>query len=1078
MRKLFLILMTLMACTWSLSAQTRSYQGTVVDATTSEPLIGATILPLGGGQGVATDADGKFKLNVPANVKEIQVSYVGYKTIKLPLTQNMTVKMHTTDQTLDDVMVVAFGTTTKEAFTGSAAVVGSAELQKRTTTNVADALVGSVPGLQMRSSTGSPGSSGSINIRGISSLYSGIEPLVIVDGAPYTASLSNIPQSDIASISVLKDAASAALYGARGAAGVIIITTKRGSSRDAQITVNAKWGSNSRAVQDYDVITDPGAFYEAYYAQVYNYNFYNQGMTPAAANQASNSMMLGQLMYNVYTLPKDANGNEELLIGMDGKLNPNAKLGRVVDYNGQQMWLTPDNWNDVAYHNGFRQEYNLSVNAGNDRSSFYASLNYLGDEGILQPSSYDRVSGRIRADYQAKKWLKVGANIGYTHSNSVGNPSIGTGWSSNNILYFTGMIAPIYPVYARALDANGNPYIMTNEYGNTMYDYGQGTYYAGTRPFGAPGNPIADQVYNTSKSDYNQLNATLNATVDFTSYLKFDVVSNVNWGETRSTSFGNPLTPGSASGNGNLGKATTTNIRTNNTQTLTFYKYFGDHYLNVMAGHEYYRTDGTYLYAAGRGMFSPDVLELDAFADVQVNASSYKSSYNVEGWFGSAQYNYLEKYYASAMYRRDASSSFAKEHRWGNFWSFGAAWMISKENFMAQTKGWLDYLKLKVSVGQQGNDNLTTSYGFTNTYTLQPSSKTQMSPVFSGFGNPDITWETTTNFNVGLEFGFFNNRLTGNIDFYNKNTNNLLFWLSIPESTGALGYWGNVGTLRNTGVELVLSGTPIKTKDYEWNITANLSHNVTKLVKLPESKIGVNGGWYDGGYWYEVGGPMYNYMDLSYAGVNEHGQALYYQDSSLIQADGTMDTSKPGTKKDRVTTEAGNASRYAIGSILPKVFGGFNTTIRIKWFDISASFDYQIGGKVYDSRYAALMTPNSDLATSNGQTYHVDWVKSWSPNNTQSTLPRWQIGDTDAGMASDRFLANAGYLNFQSFVVGFTLPKFFKEIEKIRVYCMGENLCFWSARKGLDPRYSYGGNASVGAYSPMRTISGGVEVVF
>ncbi len=1079
MRKLFLILMTLIVSGLAVSAQTRSYQGTVVDATTSEPLIGATILPLGGGQGVATDVEGKFKLNVPANVKEIQVSYVGYKTVKVPLTQNVVVKMQTTDQTLDDVMVVAFGTTTKEAFTGSAAVVGSGELQKRTTTNVADALIGSVPGLQMRSSTGSPGSDGSINIRGISSLYSGIEPLVIVDGAPYTASLSNIPQSDIASISVLKDAASAALYGARGAAGVIIITTKRGANKEAQITVNAKWGSNSRAVQDYDVITDPAAFYEAYYAQVYNYNYYHQGMTPAAANQASNNMMLGQLMYNVYTLPKDANGNEQLLIGMDGKLNPNATLGRKIDFNGQQMWLTPDNWNDEAYHNGFRQEYNLSVNGGTDRASFYASLNYLGDEGILQPSSYDRVSGRIRADYQAKKWLKVGANVGYTHSNSVGNPSIGTGWSSNNILYFTGMIAPIYPVYARGLDAAGNPYILTDEYGNTRYDFGQDVYYSGTRPFGAPGNPIADQVLNTSKSDYNQLNATLNATVDFTSYLKLDVVSNVNWGETRSTSFGNPLTPGSASVNGNLTKATTTNIRTNNSQTLTFYKYFGDHYLNVMAGHEYYRTDGTYLAALGRGMFSPDVLELDAFADVAVNASSYKTSYNVEGWFGSAQYNFLEKYYASAMYRRDASSRFHKSHRWGNFWSFGAAWMISKENFMAQTKNWLDYLKLKVSIGQQGNDNLSTSYGFVNTYKLQPSSKEHMSPVFSNFGNPDITWETTTNFNVGLEFGFFNNRLTGNIDVYNKNTNNLLFWLTIPESTGARGYWGNVGSLRNTGVELVLSGTPIRTKDYEWNITANLSHNVTKLTKLPESKIGVNGGWYDDGYWYEVGGPMYNYMDLAYAGVNDKGQALYYYDPNLV-TDGTMDTSRPGTIKsmDYVTTEAGNASRYAIGSILPKVFGGFNTTVRIKWFDISASFDYQIGGKVYDSRYAALMTPNSDLSSTNGQTYHKDWINSWSPNNTDSNLPRWQIGDTDTGMASDRFLANAGYLNFQSFVVGFTLPKLFNDIEKIRVYCMGENLCFWSARKGLDPRYSYGGNASVGAYSPMRTISGGVEVVF
>ncbi len=1073
MRKLFLILMTLMACSWSLTAQTsRTYHGTVVDGANNEPLVGATIMPVGGGQGVATDAEGKFTVKVSATVTQVKVSYVGYKPQTVSLQPNMVIHLHSTSSNLDDVVVVAFGTTTKEAFTGSAAVVGSAELQKRTTTNVADALVGSVPGLQMRSSTGSPGSSGSINIRGISSLYSGIEPLVIVDGAPYTASLSNIPQSDIASISVLKDAASAALYGARGAAGVIIITTKRGANKDAQITVNAKWGSNSKAVQDYDVITDPGEFYEAYYAQVYNYNFYNQGMTPAAANQASNSMMLGQLMYNVYTLPEN-----ELLIGMDGKLNPNATLGREINYNGNRMWLTPDNWNDVAYHNGFRQEYNLSVNGGTDRATFYASMNYLGDEGILQPSSYDRVNGRIRAEYKAKKWLKVGANIGYTHASSVGNPSIGTGWSSNNILYFTGMIAPIYPVYARALDANGNPYIMTNEYGNTMYDYGQGTYYAGTRPFGAPGNPIADQVYNTSKSDYNQLNATLNATIDFTDYLKFDVVSNVNWGETRGTSFGNPLTPGSASSNGNLTKSTTTNIRTNNTQTLTFYKYFGDHYLNVMAGHEYYRTDGTYLAAAGRGMFSPDILELDAFADVQVNASSYKTSYNVEGWFGSAQYNYLEKYYASAMYRRDASSRFDKKHRWGNFWSVGAAWMISKENFMNQTKNWLDYLKLKASIGQQGNDNLRTSYGFVNTYTLQPSSKTQMSPVFSGYGNPEITWETTTNFNVGLEFGFFNNRLTGTIDFYNKNTNNLLFWLSIPESTGARGYWDNIGTLRNTGVELVLSGTPIRTKDYEWNITANLSHNTTKLVKLPESKIGTNGGWYDDGYWYEVGGPMYNYMDLAYAGVNDKGQALYYQDTDLI-SNGTMDTSKPGKKKDAVTTEAGNASRYAIGSILPKVFGGFNTTVRIKWFDISASFDYQIGGKVYDARYAALMTPNSDLATSNGQTYHKDWIKSWSQNNTQSNLPRWQIGDTDAGMASDRFLANAGYLNFQSFVVGFTLPKLFKDIEKIRVYCMGENLCFWSARKGLDPRYSYDGNASVGAYSPMRTISGGVEVVF
>ena len=1077
MRKLFLILMTLMACSWSLSAQTRTYHGTVVGESDGEPLIGATVMPIGGGQGVATDADGKFTLTVPAKVHEVQISYVGYTTAKFPLVDNMVAKLKTSAETLDDVMVVAFGTTTKEAFTGSAAVVKSTDLQKHTTANVSDALVGSVPGLQMRGNSGSPGSTGSINIRGISSIYSGIQPLVIVDGAPYSASLSNIPPSDIASVSVLKDAASAALYGARGAAGVIIVTTKRGQSKEAQVSVNVKWGSNTRAVQDYDVIDSSDAYHEAYYAQLYNYNFYELGMSAAQANTTSNAQMLNQLLYNVYTLPQG-----EQLIGMDGKINPAATLGRAYEFNGQMMYLIPDNWNDAAYKNGFRQEYNISVNGGTDRSSFYASLNYLGDDGIITPSKYDRFSGRIRADYQAKNWLKVGANISYTHSESFGNPSMGTGFTSNNILYFTGLIAPIFPVYVRGVDANGNPYIMKDQYGNDRYDFGQNTYASGMRPFGAPGNPIGVMRDDVSKSSYNQMNATFNATFDFTSYLKLDIVSNVNWRESRGTSFGNPLNPGSASYNGGIYKNSDGTISTNNTQTLTFYKQFGDHNVNVMAGHEYYRVDSKYLNASAHGMFSPDILEIDAFADKQVDCGSSKSRYNVEGWFGSAQYNFREKYYASASYRRDASSRFAKAHRWGDFWSFGAAWIISKENFMAPTENWLDYLKLKVSIGQQGNDNLSSSYAWIDMYNLQPASKTMMSPVFNkGFGNPEITWETTTNLNVGLEFGLLNNRLSGNIDFYNKHTNNLLFWLSVPESTGGRGYYGNMGSIRNTGVELTLTGVPVRTKDFEWSITGNLSHNVSKILKLPYDKVKVNDGFYESPYWYEEGGPMMNYMTLSYAGVNDKGESLYYYDPNLIQESGQMTTSKPGTVKDMkyVTTKAGEASRYLCGSVLPKVYGGFSTTLKIKWFDITATFDYQIGGKVYDSRYATLMTPDASLqGSSAGRNFHKDWIKSWSPDNPTSDIPRWQVGDTNAVQASDRFLTNAGYLNFQSFTVGFTFPKFLKEIERLRIYCAGENLCFWSARKGLDPRYSFSGNASVGAYSPMRTISGGLEVVF
>ena len=1088
MRKLFLILMTLMACTWSLSAQTQTYNGIVVDASTNEPLVGATVMPIGGGQGTATDIDGKFTIRVPNNVKEAQVSYIGYHTVTVPLTNNMTVALKTTDTTLDDVMVVAFGTTTKEAFTGSAAVVNADDIKSHTTTNIADALVGTVPGLQMRSTTGAPGSNqGDINIRGISSLYSNTNPLIIVDGAPYTASLSNIPQNDIASVSVLKDAASAALYGARGASGVIIITTKRGLKKDAEVYVNAKWGANTRAVQDYDVITDPGEYYEAYYASIYNYNFYQQGMSPEQANASANAKLLNDLVYNVYTLPEG-----QQLIGMDGKLNPAATLGRKYDFNGQTRYLIPDNWNDEAYRTGFRQEYNFSVNGSTDRSSFYASLNYLGDEGILKPSKYDRVNGRIRADYQAKPWLKIGANVGYNHSKSVGNAGMGTGLGAGNIMYYTSSIAPIYPVYLRGYDEAGNPFIYQTENGLPQYDYGVATYYTKSRPFSAPGNGLGVQAVDKDISIGDQLNATLNATLQFTDYLKLDVVSNVTWGETRYTYYGSVYNPMNANVNGKLEKSTTTTIRTNNTQTLTFDKLFGDHSLNVLIGHEYYRQDQSYLWGNGQGGFSPDILELNAFASSPDKAQSYTNRYNVEGFFGSAQYNYLQKYYASVSYRRDASSRFAKDHRWGNFWSAGAAWIITKEDFMNETRNWLDYLKLKFSIGQQGNDNISSSYAWTDMYNLSVATPTTMSPIFNmGFGNPAITWETTTNLNVGLEFGLFHNRLSGSLDFYNKKTTDLLFWISVPETTGGRGYYGNMGDIRNTGIELTLTGSPIKTKDFEWTLSGNLSHNVGKILKLPYAKLVkdvVDGqviknynGFYESPYWFEVGGPLYNYFTLAYAGVDDQGQALYYYDPNLLDDSGAMRTNVPGTIKDKkyTTTNAGEASRYKMGTTLPDVFGGFSTMFKIKWFDITATFDYQIGGKMYDSRYAAIMGPNSNLdGTGAGSNYHKDWKKSWSPYNTNSDIPRWQIGDTNGNMGCDRYLTNASYLNFQSFTVGFTFPKFWDEIANMRVYVAGENLCFWSARKGFDPRYSYSGNEQVGAYSPMRTISGGLEITF
>lgn len=383
----------------------------------------------------------------------LNVSFIGYESQKVPIAGKTTVNIQLKEDitAIDDVLVVAFGTTKKEAFTGSASVIKSEDLQKRQTTNVMNALVGSVAGLQMRGGSGTPGSdSGSINIRGISSMYADTDPLIIVDGAPYSASLSNIPQSDIESVTVLKDAASAALYGARGASGVIIVTTKRSQARDAVINVDMKWGVNSRAVQDYDVITDPGEYYEAVYAQYYNRYFYGQGMNATTANAQANTDMLKALAYDVYTRPDGEN-----LIGLDGKLNPNATLGRKVSFNGTDYWMQPDDWTDAAYKNSLRQEYNVSVNGGTDKATYYTSVGYLNEDGIVDNSGYERISARIKADYQAKKWLKLGANVGYIHSSQDLDVGLGTSTYTNNLFYYTSRIAPIYPIYVRTIGADG-----------------------------------------------------------------------------------------------------------------------------------------------------------------------------------------------------------------------------------------------------------------------------------------------------------------------------------------------------------------------------------------------------------------------------------------------------------------------------------------------------------------------------------------------------------------------------------------------------------------------------------------------
>ena len=399
--------------------------------------------------------------------------------------------------------------------------------------------------------------------------------------------------------------------------------------------------------------------------------------------------------------------------------------------------------------------------------------------------------------------------------------------------------------------------------------------------------------------------------------------------------------------------------------------------------------------------------------------------------------------------------------------------MINKEEFFQAD--WVNLLKLKLSIGQQGNDNIE-DFAYTDMYSLTPSSGSSMSASFWRIGNPDITWETTTNTNVGVEFDLFDSRLTGSFDYYNKKTTDLLFWLSVPESAGSRGYYGNVGDIRNSGVELSLQGALIRTKDIDWSIQLNLAHNKDKILKLPESKTTDFGGFIDGGIWYKEGGSIYNSFRAEYAGVNEQGEALYYVDSEL----GEGVTNRPGTNRDATTTNLNNATKYEQGSLLPKVYGGFGTSLSLYGVDVSLTFDYQLGGKIYDTQYAGLMSNIADAGGA-GSAIHVDALNAWTETNPNNDIPRMQYGDQYTAGASTRWLTSASYLNFQSFTVGYTLPKKWLStlgVSKLRVYASGENLCFWSARKGLDPRYSYSENASVNVYSPVRTVMGGLQLTF
>ena len=1047
--------------------------GKVVDAQ-GDAIIGANIIEKGTSNGTVTDIDGNFTLSVENNAV-LHVSYIGYITQDIPTTGRTILEIVLQEdlKSLDEVVVVAFGKMKKEAFTGSVGVMKSDDLVKAQVSNPASALAGRVAGVQLSNSSFQLGSSPSITIRGFGSISSDTEPLIVVDGMPFDGDLNLINSSDIESMTVLKDAASNALYGARGANGVIMITTKRGTSGDAKITFDSKWGYNSNGLRNYET-TNSQQFYETYYKMLYNYYVTADGgnMSAADAHSLANSHLINSSSgvgpgYMVYSVP-----NGEDFIQQGGVMNPNATMGTLYTYNNQKFWLQADDWEKEGLQNGFRQEYNVSVSGTSNRVNYYTSLGYLSQEGIQEGSSQDRLTARVKLDYQAKKWMRVGANFNYTKykygQTSEGTIGTGTIWSTIKTL------APIYPVYYR--DENKN--IMIDQWGEKMYDFARN--YGLSRAGGVGGNAIFSNKYRNDKTNGNS--NTASGFVDFllTDDLTFTMNANSYIYDRRSTYVTSPFVDyyTDSSNNGYLSKGSYRTSSYNMQQLLNYMKQFDKHEITTLLGHEYYNYKYESLSASGYNFGIDGVYELSAMLNKYSNPYSYSSAYNNEGYFFRGMYNYDQKYYASVSYRRDASSRFSKKHRWGNFWSLGGAWIVSKEDFFNSTK--INSLKLKLSVGSQGNDNIG-NYLYANSYNIV-NNDNEVAYQWRQKGSETITWETNTNWNTGVEFELFNRRLNGSIDYFYRKTTDMLFSLNTPPSIGYTSYVTNMGDMRNSGVEFDLQGVLIDNKDLQWSVNFNISHVKNKVLSLPEAIKSMNVEGYNGyvnldisfvsKYKYFVGEglSLYTWYLPKYAGLDtETGESLYYKD--IVDEEGNV-TGQETTK------DVNQATDYLIGDALPSFYGGLGTTLRYRGFDFSINTNFQLGGKAYDYTYQTLMHTGGTTAT----TWHLDILKAWTPANTNTDIPRLLYSEKySQNPRSDRFITSASYLNIQNINLGYTLPSYLTrkfDIENIRIYFSGENLFFLSSRQGFDPRYTLKGYSNPELYSPIRTLSGGISLIF
>lgn len=1074
-KRTILLLCAFLATAVSAFAQIK-VTGVVTDAKDGAPIPFASVVVKNSTTGTAANADGNYAITVPSSKSVLVFSSIGYVTQEVENGGRsvINVMLATDAESIDEVMVVAYGTATKTSFTGSAGKVSGDKIELVPATNPLNTLNGTTPGLRLTSAGGQPGADASITVRGIGSINGNTDPLIVLDGMVYSGNLATIPAGDIDQITVLKDAASTALYGSRAANGVIMITTKQGKGETPKINVKISHGFVTREQKDYKNMDLP-QYMENYWSQIYN-NYTLNGKSEAEAAAQASKDVVTTLGYTENVYPWSGVAYNEV-VGTDGKYNTNAKFL----YEGDTDWL------GATERVGQVQDYTISGSGRTKYTTYFGSASYTNNQGYMVGTGFDRYSARANVSFE-KKWLKFGVNTSASVSDQYGNLSTSTN-DRNNAFHVVLKMPPMYPIH---LHYNDGSYIK-DENGDPIYDFGEGYVYDGQD---IPARQIQYNVVayqNARFSHYKRNIINAKPYVEVTFLKDFKLAANV-------AVYNSDYTAHSATPYFKYYKATSTGVTFTHSNTYTFSanqlltwnRAFGDHHVDALLGHESYQY--VYDYETSSKVNQTiigDNYQLNNYTTVSAEPAGYRNTYNTEGYFGRFNYDYNGKYFLSASYRRDGTSKFHRDVRWGNFWSVGGSWMISNEEFM-RNNGFFDMLKFRASIGTVGSDDLGSYFPYMALYEKkQNDTEAGYAPVQDSPGNYNLQWEVSTNWDAALEFSALSRRLTGSVEYFNRQTSKLLLDVALASSTGKTSYPSNDGGLVNSGWEIQLGYDLIRTKNVKWNISANTSllRNVVTSLPIPAYTRSNNVTRVEEGH------SVYDWYLYHWAGVDpktglnyfELGDT-YYKDGALVDGlDSNPDVISIDGKY--YTTAITTSKLDFCGTSIPKAFGGLSTDLTIGRFNLAVNLYYQLGGKGYDRGYANILQQG---IIGDGLFYinrSVDAAKSWRKEGdvtdyailTTSTkaVGTSTYAENTTANRSTRWLVTSNMLEINNITMSYSFSKKLcntLNLEDLKLFASADHLAIWNARRGYYTNYSLSNYSSSGAFAkPARTITVGLN---